>query len=620
MKKIINKISYIMIALLVLKTMLTYSQYIKVPDKILTIVELMVYGYIGVFILFSMRKLSKVKILIFIIIGALTFYTGYIVKSFILLSSFLILCATFFLDREKVIKTIFYTIISVLIVHFVIYAINYFNGNTKIIYDKLGRHRHRLGFVHPNISAIYSLWAFIAFIYLNRNSTFKSLLVKLLVSEIIILMIYRLNQTRTELYCSIILIALFIIARLKIFNRLIKLLSKYMFVIITLFVILSANLYNKENPIAIKANEIVNSRIAMVSKAIDTFGYTAVGQYADEKSEYIITDVAYSMLLYKYGIVYIILIALLSHYAARRNSVYEQILIIVWCIFAFFETYSLNFIIAFAMLFGSDWLGIGEKMIPKKIHYCWFGKGKKTELMKNCIKSWKKFLPDYEIIEWNETNFNVNQSIYAKEAYKAKKYSFVSDYARLKIIYDNGGIYFDCDIELIKDMQEILEKGSYFACENGNVVNTGLGFAAERKNEVVKAMLDEYKDLHFINENNKMALVPCPIKNTNALVKLGWDKQDKLSNIKGVTIYPTNYFCPYNYNTGEMKITENTYSIHHCEATWLDDYEKKLFNDKKKLVARFGKKLGKILYYIEKFFVLLVKDPKKILAKFKEKK
>lgn len=258
-------------------------------------------------------------------------------------------------------------------------------------------------------------------------------------------------------------------------------------------------------------------------------------------------------------------------------------------------------------------------MIPKKIYYCWFGGNSKTEFMNNCIDSWKKFLSDYEIIELNESNFDINESLYAKEAYEAKKYAFVSDYVRLKTIYDNGGVYFDVDIELIKDMHEIIDKGPYLGCENGEVINTGLGFAAEPGNKIIKKMLDEYEGKHFFKENGELDLSPSPNKHTRALEYYGWDKQNRLVEIEGTTIYPIEYFCPYNYNTGEMKITENTYSIHHCAATWLKDYERKLFENKKILVARFGNKLGKLIYYIEKFFVLLIKDPKELLSKIKEK-
>ena len=122
-------------------------------------------------------------------------------------------------------------------------------------------------------------------------------------------------------------------------------------------------------------------------------------------------------------------------------------------------------------------------MIPKKIHYCWFGKGPKSKLFEKCLASWKKYFPDFEIIEWNEENFDVSSNKYVKEAYENKKWAFVSDYARLKIIYEEGGIYFDTDVEVLKRIpDEILETG-YFAKESDNYIATGLGFAANKKSQ-----------------------------------------------------------------------------------------------------------------------------------------
>ena len=119
-------------------------------------------------------------------------------------------------------------------------------------------------------------------------------------------------------------------------------------------------------------------------------------------------------------------------------------------------------------------------MIPKKIHYCWFGGNPLPELAIKCLESWKKYCPDYEIIEWNETNFNLDSCEYVREAYQAKKWAFVSDYARLKVVYDNGGIYLDTDVELIKSLDRLLKNKSFFGTETTGVVATGLGFGAEK--------------------------------------------------------------------------------------------------------------------------------------------
>ena len=251
-------------------------------------------------------------------------------------------------------------------------------------------------------------------------------------------------------------------------------------------------------------------------------------------------------------------------------------------------------------------------MIPKTINYCWFGRGKKDELFYKCLDSWKRYFPNYKIEEWNEDNFDINQNVYMKEAYEAKKYAFVSDYARLKIIYDNGGIYFDTDVEVLKDMRDILEKGAFIGCELLNQLQTGLGFAAEKHNPMVSEMLKQYENVHFIDKNGKFNMIPCGIYNTKAFIENGWNGNNEVEKVKNMYVYPVEYFSPFNYETGEVNITKNTYTYHHGVASWLPGYEKKLFQLKKKLVNKFGKKSGKLIYYIFKFFVLILKNPKKL--------
>ncbi len=250
-------------------------------------------------------------------------------------------------------------------------------------------------------------------------------------------------------------------------------------------------------------------------------------------------------------------------------------------------------------------------MIPKTINYCWFGKTEKNELFYRCLYSWKKYLPDYKIIEWNEDNFDVMQNDYVREAYEAKKYAFVSDYARIKIIYDNGGIYFDTDVEVLRDMSKILDKGPFIGCEQINEIASGLGFAADKHNYMVKAMLDQYKDLHFNIDN----IITCVKYNTYAFIENGWSGNNRIEKVKDIYVYPVEYFSPFNYLTGEINITQNTYTYHHGNASWLPEYERKLLILKKKLVSKYGKKIGKLIYYFVKFIVLLFKNPKKILRR-----
>lgn len=157
-------------------------------------------------------------------------------------------------------------------------------------------------------------------------------------------------------------------------------------------------------------------------------------------------------------------------------------------------------------------------MIPKVIHYCWFGRNPLPPLAIKCIESWRKYLPDYEIKEWNEDNFDVNIIKYTKEAYKAKKYAFVSDYARFWILYNYGGLYFDTDVEILKPMNEIIVRGSFMGCENKANdmsttsiksglelgVNPGLGLGVTPGHGLYKEILDIYANLHFIKDDGSL--------------------------------------------------------------------------------------------------------------------
>ncbi|MGG7147404.1 glycosyltransferase family 32 protein [Clostridium butyricum] len=251
-------------------------------------------------------------------------------------------------------------------------------------------------------------------------------------------------------------------------------------------------------------------------------------------------------------------------------------------------------------------------MIPKKIHYCWFGGAPLSDLNKKCIESWKKFCPDYEIIEWNEKNFDLHCCSYVKEAYEAKKWAFASDYVRLYIIYKYGGIYLDTDVELIKPLDHLLEYECFLGTEEMNVINTGLGFGAKANNEHVKLMLNEYSNLHFKISENVYDFIPCPQRNTLPFLKLGYIKENRIQKIGNTVIYPTEYFCPLNFETKELKITKNTISIHHFNGSWITDEEKQLT----KKIEMFKKKHGRIISFIYKNYAEYKFQYKKFSVKF----
>ena len=235
--------------------------------------------------------------------------------------------------------------------------------------------------------------------------------------------------------------------------------------------------------------------------------------------------------------------------------------------------------------------------IPKVIHCCWFGKNEMPKLAKKCIRSWKKYCPDYKIIIWDESNFDIEENRYAKEAYLAGKWAFVSDYARLKILYDHGGIYFDCDVEVIKPIDVLIKDKGFMGFDENGIVATGLGFACEKGNELIGALLKDYEDIPFILDDGTYDLTPCPDRNTATLIKLGMNLDDKNQTFMGVKFLPDDYLCPMNYYTGKKTITENTYSIHHYSASWTNKRTKRTTFIKRIIgVKMYDKLYGKFLH------------------------
>lgn len=213
-------------------------------------------------------------------------------------------------------------------------------------------------------------------------------------------------------------------------------------------------------------------------------------------------------------------------------------------------------------------------MIPKIIHYCWFGPGQISDKDKACLESWKKFCPDYEIKLWNEDNYDVNKNQYMSDAYREKKWSFVSDYARLDVVYQYGGVYLDTDVELIQNIDDLMDNVMYCGFENDEYVAFGLGFGAEKGHPIIKEIMDVYETLSFYNPNGSLNLEPCPIYQSTVLKKHGIRMDNTMQNIDGVLVLPSEYFCPINDGTGEMTITDNTRSIHHFSWSWAGKSER----------------------------------------------
>ena len=210
--------------------------------------------------------------------------------------------------------------------------------------------------------------------------------------------------------------------------------------------------------------------------------------------------------------------------------------------------------------------------IPKKIHYCWFGGAPLPRSVKKCIASWKKFCPDYEIVRWDEHNFDLSENLYAKQAYQAKKWAFVSDYYRLKVVYEQGGIYLDTDVELLKSLDELTQKyDGFVGYEAEDTVATGLGFGAAKGNRFVKAMLEDYEGISFFTEEGGYDLTPCPQRNTQTLLRMGLTPKEKNQVLDNVCFLEESVLCPINFFTGKKNITERTVSVHHYDASWCSD-------------------------------------------------
>lgn len=207
-------------------------------------------------------------------------------------------------------------------------------------------------------------------------------------------------------------------------------------------------------------------------------------------------------------------------------------------------------------------------MIPKKIHYCWFGRGEKTKKAKKCIASWKKYCPDYEIIEWNEDNFDLDYNDYTRYCYANKKWAFLSDFVRLIVVAEYGGMYFDTDVELVKRPDELLQYEAFYGFENDEFVNSGEGFGSIPKHPTVLEMINEYTDI-VPDENGDYLAVACPALNTRALVRLGLKLDGTRQNVAGAEILPVDFLNPYDDPTGRLCKTKNTISIHWYAKSWL---------------------------------------------------
>lgn len=233
-------------------------------------------------------------------------------------------------------------------------------------------------------------------------------------------------------------------------------------------------------------------------------------------------------------------------------------------------------------------------MIPKKIHYCWFGGNPLPELAVKCIESWRRHCPDYEIIEWNEKNFDLNCNKYVKQAFECKKWAFITDYVRLYAMVTHGGIYMDTDVEVLKNLDIFLSNKAFSGFERENAIPTGI-MACEKDFPLFKEFLYEYKERAFIKENGDMDLTTNVTAITNTCLKYGLNLNNQLQKINDFTLYPKDFFCPKNYETGKIECTKNTYTIHHFSGSWHTEKEKKFEEYERKILNKYGQQKTNLL-------------------------
>ncbi|MCL2410687.1 MAG: glycosyl transferase [Treponema sp.] len=228
-------------------------------------------------------------------------------------------------------------------------------------------------------------------------------------------------------------------------------------------------------------------------------------------------------------------------------------------------------------------------MIPKIIHYCWFGGNPLPPFAIRCIESWKKYCPDYEIKQWNESNFDINYNVYVREAYEAKKWAFVSDIARLAAIYNHGGIYLDTDVEVIRPLDSLLTHDMFMGFEHTGEVNTGIGFGAVKEFPILQKMIDIYALESFIKPDGTHNVTTCNIYTKMVLREEGFKFNNEYQNINGIAIYPAEYFAPKRY-----AVSENTYSIHYYALSWKDE-NRNANRTKMRLMSMFGPQAGSFI-------------------------
>lgn len=241
-------------------------------------------------------------------------------------------------------------------------------------------------------------------------------------------------------------------------------------------------------------------------------------------------------------------------------------------------------------------------MIPKIIHYCWFGNKPLPEEVKKYILTWKSKCPDYEIKEWNESNFDINSSVYVQEAYKNKKWAFVADYVRLYVLVNYGGIYLDTDVELIKSFDDLIYFKAFCGFEDENKLSTAV-LGSEPHFPIFNEWFHMYDNRKFIDANGELDLEPNVFLFTKICNNYGLQLTDQEQNIKGLKVYPRDWFSPKDYYSNKLKITQNTVAIHHFKASWQTPTIRQMHDQEVFFINKFGSRYGKKIAQIFNLFI-----------------
>lgn len=224
-----------------------------------------------------------------------------------------------------------------------------------------------------------------------------------------------------------------------------------------------------------------------------------------------------------------------------------------------------------------------DALIPKKIHYMWLGKKPLPENLQKCIDSWKEYCPDYEIIEWNEYNYDINKHPYMKDAYEAKAYGFVPDYARIDILYKEGGFYLDTDVEIKRSIDDLRYQQAFCSVEKWQIINFGGLSGAVKGHPMIKKFLNSRQEISFYNTDGSLNKNTCGFYDTRVALTHGYKINGETQCINGMNIFASDYFQPFDYMSGIINETENTHSIHWFNGGWLDEKMKKQNDESKRI-------------------------------------